>query len=172
VRKGVRPHVTSGGPPCYFFEREEELRPREREVLLDLREEPARLPEREVLPVLRLVLPAALRVRDLAPVLRVLRAGFARRELEALFFAAVFFEERLEAPFVSPVLRRCLFTTRAASSSARSRLAPCWRADCLIFWYCLTRFGFFTPRGGIRDLHVLDGVRRQDGDAGFPTLGA
>jgi hypothetical protein len=156
-----------------LLERDEELR-REREALLDLREEPERLLEREVLPVLRPVLPAALRVRDLAPVLRVLRAGFARRELVALFFAAVFVfvEERLEAPFVSPDLRRCLFTTRAASSSARSRLAPCWRADCLIFWYCLTRFGFFTPRGGIPYLHVLDGLRRQDGDAGFPTLGA
>lgn len=110
--------------PCpvgryFFFERDEELRPRElldlRDVLLDLR----------VLPVLRAVLPAALRVRDLAPVLRVLRVGLARRELEALFFAAVFFEERLEAPLVSPDLRRCLFTTRAASSSARPSLAPC-----------------------------------------------
>jgi hypothetical protein len=103
--------------------------------------------EREAVPLdLRPVLPLAeVRPRDLAPVRRVLRAGFARRELDALFF-----EERLEVPFVSPALRRCLFVTRAASSSARPVLAPRLRADCLMCWYWRWRFGFFTPRGGIR----------------------
>jgi hypothetical protein len=95
--------------------------PREPDELLDLRR----------------VLAAVVRVRDLAPVLRVLRAGFARRvELFVELFAEVFFAERFEAPFVSPDLLRCLFTTRAASSSARPVLAPRLRADCLIFAYC------------------------------------
>ena len=108
-------------PRRYFFERDEELRLREP---VDLRERDAVLDLRAVVP-LRAVLPAALRVRVLAPVLRVLRAGLALRELAALFFAAVFVAERLVAPFlVSPAVRRCLFTTRAASSSARSTLSP------------------------------------------------
>ena len=97
-------------------------RPREPAELLDLRR----------------VLAAVVRLRDLAPVLRVLRVGFARRVVlfAEVFFAEVFFAERLEAPFVSPDLLRCLFTTRAASSSARPVLAPRLRADCLIFAYC------------------------------------
>lgn len=80
---------------------------------------------------------AVVRLRDLAPVLRVLRAGLARRDelFAAVFFAEVFFAERFEAPFVSPDLLRCLLTTRAASSSARPSLAPRLRADCLIFEY-------------------------------------
>ncbi|WPB77019.1 hypothetical protein KYC5002_49575 [Archangium violaceum] len=79
---------------------------------------------------------AVVRLRDLAPELRVVRAGFARREeLFAELFADVFFAERVEVPFVSPALRRCLLTTRAASSSARPVLAPRLRADCLIFEY-------------------------------------
>jgi len=122
--------------PCpflrhYFFERDEELRLLDLRVPLDLRD--AVLDLRAVVP-LRAVLPAALRVRVLAPVLRVLRAGFARRVLVA-FFAAVFFVERLAAPFVSPALRRCLFTTRAASSSARSTLEPWCRAESLMCSY-------------------------------------
>ncbi|OJT25610.1 hypothetical protein BO221_06990 [Archangium sp. Cb G35] len=90
--------------------------------------------ERELdeLPGLRRDFAAVVRLRDLAPELRVLRAGFARREE---LFADVFFAERLEVPFVSPALLRCLLTTRAASSSARPVLAPRLRADCLIFEY-------------------------------------
>ena len=115
------------GAPVYFFEREERERLREADErergldeLLDLRRDFA----------------AVVRLRDLAPELRVVRAGFARREeLFAELFADVFFTERFEVPFVSPALRRCLLTTRAASSSARPVLAPRLRADCLIFEY-------------------------------------
>jgi hypothetical protein len=106
--------------PRYFFERDDvRLDLRVRDVLLDLRA-----------PVdLRPVLPAVVRDRVLPPAVpRVLRAGFARRDE---LFAVLFFDE----PFVSPASRRCLFTVRAASSSARSRLAPRLRADCLIFSY-------------------------------------
>jgi hypothetical protein len=115
--------------PGYFFERDDDrLDLREREALLDLR---APVDLRPVLPL------AEVRERDLPPaLLRVLRAGFARRDA---LFAVLFFEALLAAlfdePFVSPACWRCLFTVRAASSSARSRLAPRLRADCLIFWY-------------------------------------
>jgi hypothetical protein len=114
------------------LERDELERPREP---VDLE----RLRELEELPDLRRVLAAVLRPRDLAPALRVLRAGLARRDV---LLAEVFVELRLAAvfffaaPFVSPDLLRCLFTTRAASSSARPSLAPRLRADCLIFEYC------------------------------------
>ena len=113
---------------AYFFERDDLERLREPDELLDLRR----------------VLAAVVRLRDLAPVLRELRAGLARRDelfaevfvalrFAALFLAAVFF---FEEPFASPDWPRCLFTTRAASSSARPSLAPRLRADCLIFEYC------------------------------------
>lgn len=119
------------GARAYFFERDELERPRELDDL-------ERLREPDELPGLRRVLAAVVRLRDLAPVLRVLRAGLARRDelFAAVFFAAVFFAERFEALFVSPDLLRCLLTTRAASSSARPSLAPRLRADCLIFAYC------------------------------------
>ncbi len=69
VRKGV--HLP-GRAPSYFFERV-------RDVLLDLRVLDLRV--RDVLPDLRPVLPLAeVRPRDLAPLLRVPRAGFARRD--------------------------------------------------------------------------------------------
>jgi hypothetical protein len=105
--------------PRYFFERD---------ALPDLR---APVDLRPVLPL------AEGRDRDLPPAVpRVPRAGFARRDVP---FAALFFEELrvvlFDEPFVSPACRRCLFTVRAASSSARSRLAPRLRADCLIFSY-------------------------------------
>ncbi|AKI99075.1 Hypothetical protein AA314_00702 [Archangium gephyra] len=120
------------------MERDELERPRELERL---REPDEREREPDELLDLRRVLAAVVRLRDLAPALRVLRAGLARRdelfaELFVELLAEVFFAERLEAPFVSPALLRCLLTTRAASSSARPSLAPRLRADCLIFEYC------------------------------------
>jgi hypothetical protein len=114
---------------AYFFERDEELR-RERDEGLERREEPLDFREPDELPDLRPVRPLAeVRLRDLPPVLRLARVGFARRE--ALFDEALFEDE----PFVSPAFRRCLLTTRAASCSARPSLAPCLRADCLILAY-------------------------------------
>ncbi|HEX5745808.1 MAG TPA: hypothetical protein VFZ09_06170 [Archangium sp.] len=120
---------------AYFFEREELERLRE----LDRPREPDEREREPDEPLdLRRDFAAVVRLRDLAPELRVPRAGFARRdELFAdVFFAEVFFAERFEAPFVSPDLPRCLLTTRAASSSARPSLAPRLRADCLILAYC------------------------------------
>jgi hypothetical protein len=130
------------GRTAYFFEREGLPVRRERDALPDLREEPLEVRERDELPDLRPVRPLAeVRPRDLAPALRVLRAGFARREVlldeEELFDEDVRFDEVLfDEPFVSPACRRCLLTTRAASCSARPSLAPRLRADCLIFAYC------------------------------------
>lgn len=120
------------GPRAYFFERDEELRPREREelldLLLDLRVPDVRERLRDELPDLRPVRPlAVVRVRVLAPPLRVLRVGFARR--------VELFEELFDELFASPVLLRCLFTVRAAISFARFVLVPRLRADCLIFSY-------------------------------------
>lgn len=128
---GSGPSLGEGARGAYFFERDEELRPRERdEEELDLRERDALLDLRPVRPL------AEVRVRDLAPVPRVLRAGFARREaLFALDEEERFEEVLLDEPFVSPACLRCLLTTRAASCSARDVLAPRLRADCLILAY-------------------------------------
>ena len=117
---------------CYFFERDEPLDLRERDELLDLRV-PVDLRPGDLRPVLPLV---EVRDRDLPPAEpRVLRAGFARRDEVFDALLAEVFDALLDAVFVSPASRRCLFTVRAASSSARSRLAPRLRADCLIFSY-------------------------------------
>jgi hypothetical protein len=68
-----------------------------------------------------------------------------RDRLELLFL------ERLELRFlerlVSPASLRCLFTVRAAISSARG--LPRASSESLMCSYCRFRFGLFTPRGGI-----------------------
>jgi hypothetical protein len=110
---------------------------------------------------LRLAEPAG-RLRELAERLLVLaffvvrRAADLRAALDArgrpLVFAArdVDFLDVLRRRFVplvlplllrvSPASRRCLFTVRAAISSARSLLLPCSSSDCLMCSYCRWRF--------------------------------
>ena len=56
---------------------------------------------------------------------------------------------RDERPFVSPAWRRCLFTVRAAISSARG--SPFASSDALMCSYCRSRL-LLTPRIGMIDL--------------------
>src|SRR5689334_23917421 len=50
----------------------------------------------------------------------------------------------------SPERARSLFTVRAAISSARDSLAPCFFSLFLMCSYCRARFvPFLTPRGGM-----------------------
>jgi hypothetical protein len=65
--------------------------------------------------------------------------------------------ERVLPPFlVSPALRRCLFTVRAAISFARPALRlPRFCIDRLMCSYWRFRFGLFTPLGGIRTSCVV-----------------
>jgi hypothetical protein len=70
------------------------------------------------------------------------------RELELLDFLA---PDLLRPPrefFVSPACARCLFTVRAAISSARPLPRAC--SDSLMCSYCRFRFALLTPRGGMR----------------------
>jgi hypothetical protein len=70
------------------------------------------------------------------------------RERELLDFLA---PDLLRPPrelFVSPACARCLFTVRAAISSARPLPRAC--SDSLMCSYCRFRFALLTPRGGMR----------------------
>ena len=141
--------LQAGPPrPSYFFFDDERFVAPERERELLLRAVPRLLVERfEAVLRARLDLGALVPVRRLLPVLdrelelfRVEVAFGARRFVAVDFFAvvrfaAVFVGLFFAAVFVAPVLRRSLFTVRAATSFARFSLAPRFRADCLMCWY-------------------------------------
>jgi hypothetical protein len=79
---------------------------------------------------------------------------------------------RPRADFVSPACARCLFTVRAAISSARSSPTPRSSSDSLTCSYCRFRFGFVTPRGGIpRPPFSATGHRSGDGSKNATTAG-